>query len=262
MDPNAITYEVSGVNHFVFVTGFGDGKRNGFDILDKWIEETSEEHWKTCTSDELNPKIVDLYRKFGVLPVGDTANWSGASWPWWYHSDDETERRWHQKPQVGWDGYFSYVNSVVNDMHRYAGDPSLGLADALGRRHSGEPMIPLVESIACDIPRLIVTNIMNSGPAVPGLPEDFEVEVQTRVSANGIASAGPAHLPRPVVAHILRERVAPVELELAAYAEGSRELLRELILTDPWTRSVRQADALIDNILTLPPHEEMRAHYR
>jgi alpha-galactosidase/6-phospho-beta-glucosidase family protein len=43
---------------------------------------------------------------------------------------------------------------------------------------------------------------------------------------------------------------------------GSKELLFELILMDPWTRSEQQAWSLLEDILALPYHEEMRRHYR
>jgi alpha-galactosidase len=69
-------------------------------------------------------------------------------------------------------------------------------------------------------------------------------------------------LPKAVSAYILRERVAPVELELEAYNCHSKDLLRQLILTDPWSRSERQVDAFLDEILAMPDHAEMRAHYR
>jgi alpha-galactosidase len=69
-------------------------------------------------------------------------------------------------------------------------------------------------------------------------------------------------LPKAVIAYILRERVAPVELELAAYQQGSKDLLRQLILTDPWSRSTRQVDEFLEEILAMPEHAEMRVHYQ
>jgi alpha-galactosidase/6-phospho-beta-glucosidase family protein len=49
---------------------------------------------------------------------------------------------------------------------------------------------------------------------------------------------------------------------LAAYTQRSRRLLLELIMTDPWTRSVAQANALIDDIAALPFNTTLRDHYR
>jgi alpha-galactosidase len=51
-------------------------------------------------------------------------------------------------------------------------------------------------------------------------------------------------------------------MELEAYETGSKELLFELILMDPWTRSEQQAWNLLEDILALPYHEEMRQHYQ
>ena len=50
-------------------------------------------------------------------------------------------------------------------------------------------------------------------------------------------------------------------IELKALATGSKELLLQLIMMDPWTRSEDQARALMEEILALPYHEEMRKHY-
>jgi len=46
LDKEHITYEIPGVNHFVFLSEFYYKGENAFPILDKWIEEKSEEHWK------------------------------------------------------------------------------------------------------------------------------------------------------------------------------------------------------------------------
>jgi alpha-galactosidase/6-phospho-beta-glucosidase family protein len=38
--------------------------------------------------------------------------------------------------------------------------------------------------------------------------------------------------------------------------------LLELILADPWTHSLEQAGTMLDEILAMPEHAEMRAHYQ
>jgi alpha-galactosidase len=127
---------------------------------------------------------------------------------------------------------------------------------------SGEVMVDVIESIAFDLPRVLVGNVLNAGGFVPGVPADFAVEVPTRVSAAGVQGLHTRELPRPILARLWRDRLAPVEVELAAYAQGSRELLRQLILMDPFTRSLDQAAALLDDILAMPGHEALRSHYR
>ncbi len=141
-------------------------------------------------------------------------------------------------------------------------DSSVKVTEVFPPHKSGETMVPLVESIACDIPRVLITNIQNTGDFVPGVPRDFEVEIPTLVSKRGIQGIKTDGLPGPLISYILRDRVAPVEVELEAYEKGDRELLLQLILMDPWTKSEEQARSLLEEILALPYHEEMRQHYK
>jgi alpha-galactosidase len=123
-------------------------------------------------------------------------------------------------------------------------------------------MIPLIESLAFDIPRVIITNVLNDGEYVQGLPRDFEVEIPALVSGNGIQGIACRPLPKPVIAHILRDRVAPVEVELDAYEQGDYEMLLSLILMDPWTTTEKQARSLLDAVLDQPELAEMKNHYK
>ncbi|MBS7660154.1 MAG: hypothetical protein QW341_01535 [Candidatus Bathyarchaeia archaeon] len=144
---------------------------------------------------------------------------------------------------------------------KIAEDPTVRITSVFPPEKSGEIIVPLIESIACDIPRVFQVNIMNSGGFVPGVPENFEVEVPALVSKMGVQGIKTHGLPKPLIAHILRDRVAPVEIELEAYERGSKDLLLQLIMMDPWTRSEEQARKLLDEILSLPRCKEMRDHY-
>ena len=94
------------------------------------------------------------------------------------------------------------------------------MSEAFPPEHSGEVMVPLIESIACDIPRVLIGNILNSGDFVPGIPRDFAVEIPTLVSKRGIEGIQTSGLPDAVLAQIWRDRVGPVTIELAAYEAG------------------------------------------
>ena len=256
-----ITYQIPGVNHFVWLNRFHYEGRDAFPILDKWIEEKSEAYWALEKNPVIRKKSVDVYKHFGVFPIGDTASWSGAAWPWWYHSDDETERKWDERPIEGWNDYFTGVGKAAADFQRLSADPSIKLSHVYKPVLSDEPMIPLVESIACDIPRVHIVNIKNSNDFVPGIPKDFEVEIPALCSAGGIQGIATGSLPNRVIGHAIRDRVVPVELELQAHLHGDRELLTELVMTDHWTTSKSQANALIDDIFELPYHKELKRHY-
>ncbi len=142
-----------------------------------------------------------------------------------------------------------------------ANDASYKFADPEKMEMTGEPMIPIVEAVSCGIPRVIITNIQNSGEFVRGIPRDFEVEIPTLVSGRGVQGIKTKGLPKAVIAHTLRDRVAPVEIELEAYEKGSRALLTHLVMTDKWITSEKQAEDLIEEIFGLPYHAELREHY-
>ncbi|HEX5498997.1 MAG TPA: hypothetical protein VFX03_07215, partial [Thermomicrobiales bacterium] len=109
LDRERLTFEIPGVNHSVFLThAYHDGE-DVFPLLDRWIETEAEAYWKQCPpSDYMGPVPVDVYRRFGVFPIGDACNPGGGSWPWPYHVDAATERRWHEDPAAWWDRYFQH----------------------------------------------------------------------------------------------------------------------------------------------------------
>ena len=84
LDPAHITFEIPGVNHFVWMTKFFYKGENAFPLIDRWIEEELPQLRRAGTiriDHCLSPKVVDLYRRFGAVPIGDTSHWSGAAWP-------------------------------------------------------------------------------------------------------------------------------------------------------------------------------------
>jgi alpha-galactosidase len=264
LDRDKLTFELPGVNHFIWLTELYHDGEDAFPLIDKWIEQQAPKYWETCgTSNGLGPKAIDLYQRFGAFPIGDTGTVGGGTWPWWYHVDAATEQRWQEDPTKWWyEGYFPHTAARVAEAAQMAADPSVKLSEHFPPKPSGESMVPIIESMACDIPRTYIVNILNDGDFVPGVPRDFQVEVPALVSRRGIQGIQTNGLPPEIISYIFHDRIAPVELELEAYETGSRELLFELIMMDPWSRSQEQAEALLDGILELPYHAEMREYYQ
>lgn len=259
-----IRFEMSGVNHMLWLNHFTYKGRDAFPVLDKWIEEQSEEYGKTCSySNGMGLKAVDLYKRYGAFPIGDTGNPGGGSWGSWYHTDTATQDRWNEDP-ARWfkEIYFESNERTIREMKEAGDNTDIRVTEKFPPGKTTEPMTGVIESIAFDLPRIIITNIQNDGEYVKGVPKDFEVEIPTLVSAAGIEGIRCKELPKGVIAHILRDRVAPVEVELEAYAKGSYTMLLDLVLMDPWTRSEEQARLLLDEILSLPELSEMKEHYR
>jgi len=262
LEKENISFQIPGVNHFIWLTHFYYKGKDAYPILNKWMEREASKYWKKCSSsDPMGPKAVDLYKRFGVFPIGDTANPGGGTWPWWYHIDDETEKRWKEDPKEWYNGYFVGGEENVEHMRKIAQDTSKKVTSIFPPEKSRETIVSLIESIACDIPRVLQGNILNTGKFVPGVPEDMAVEIPVLVSKRGIQGISTDGLPQPLISYILRERIAPIELELKAYKNGSKEMLLQLILMDPWTKSEKQAKSLLEDILALPYHKEMQDHY-
>lgn len=262
LEREQVAYEMPGVNHFIWLTRLSYHGEDAFPILDRWIAEQAPDYWAAGKNWPISRKAVDLYRRFGAFPIGDTAGWSGACWPYEYHSDEAVEQGWGEVPQTGWNSYFYSVAANAVAFQDIASDRSIQVTQRYPPRPSGEAMIPLIEALAGGKPGVFIGNILNTGNYIAGLPPDFEVEVPIRCERGRFWGQPASGLPRELAAHILHSRVAPIEIELEAYRRGSRELLRQLILLDPWSRSLQQVDAFLEDILSMPEHIEMCRYYR
>ena len=262
LEKEHFTFEVPGVNHFIWLTKMFYKGEDALPRWERWVAEKSAAYFETCAeSDAFGPKPIDLYKRMGAIPIGDTATVGGGAWGWWYHTTSETEKAWKENPVKWYQGYFDWVEHNALENYRVGSDPNSKISEYLKPEMSGEQMVPIIESIACDIPQTCIVNIPNTGGFVPGVPADFAVEIPALVSARGIQGIQTAGLPQPILGYLLRDRVVPVNLELEAYRSGRHDLLVELVCMDPWTRSVRQASDLVDEILNLDFNVEMKAHY-
>ena len=120
----------------------------------------------------------------------------------------------------------------------------------------------MIEGLAFDTANKVVVNILNDGGYMKGLPTDYEVEIAAIVDKHGVHPIHNNGLPKPIMTHLLRDRIASVEMELAAFENHSWELLVDLILMDPWTRTRQQAERLIRDIMALPCNKEMNMYYK
>jgi alpha-galactosidase len=262
-DRAGLTFEAPGVNHFLWLTKLYYQGEDLMPRFAKWVEKESASYFTTCPeSDHMGPKPVDIYRRMGAVPIGDTATVGGGAWGWWYHADDETEKHWKENPVKWWQGYFTGVDHTARENFRISHDPNLRMTEYLEPKMSGEQIVPIIESIARDLPRTYIVNVPNSGSYVPGIPSDIAVEVPALVSKRGIQPIQIDGLPPLPLAYLLRDRVVPVNLELEAYQQGSRLLLEELVGMDPWTRTVQQARDFVRDILKMDCHKEMEGHYQ
>jgi alpha-galactosidase len=266
LDVSKLQYRIPGVNHFVWVNQLFCEGQDVFPLIDRWLASgEAEEYWKATPEGILGKKKMDLYRKYGVIPVGDSASITGASWPWEYHTSKEVEAAWGADCRTWWWKYVEGITGMADKLKRIADNTTASVNTLYGMKEdlpTGETMVPVMEGLAGDVPQTVVVNVLNDGKWVEGLPEDFEVEVHAFISSAGISPLKTKPLPRAIISHIIRDRVAPVEMELAAHESGSMDLLKQLVMMDRSIRSEKQAEALIEEIFALPYHQELRDWYR
>ena len=263
MDMKDVEWEIPGINHYVFMNHFYYKGENAFPILDRWITEKSEEFFKTCKDSALfGPKVIDLYQRYGVLPIGDTASPGGGSWGYEYHSDREVEKRWKEDPKQWFADYIVRNKKRVETIRETVNDMSRSVLELTGTEMSPEPMAPLIESLSVGKEHKLVVNVLNDRNYVPGYPLDFAVEVPALCGKFGIQPIATDPLPKAIIMRGIHDRVVPVELELLAYENRSRAGLLDLVMTDPRSHSLAQAEGLVNEILNLPSHKEMKEWYR
>lgn len=269
-DRKDVSFEISGVNHFIWLTSFRYKGQDAYPLLDKWLEEHDGSLWENdnalktigLKADEISRKAIHLYKKYGIFPIGDTASAGGGAWGWEYHTDKDTEKKYQSEPFEWYQQYFKECDDNIAEIKRVVENKSIKVSDAFSDVPSDEPMIPLIEGLAFDTNNKVVVNILNSGGYMSGLPKDYEVEIAAMVDKNGIHPIHNEGLPKPVMSHLIRDRIASVETELAAYEKRSKELLIDLVMMDPWTKSRKQAEKLIDDIFNLPCNRDMKEYYK
>ena len=97
--------------------------------------------------------------------------------------------------------------------------------------------------------------------SVEGIPTDYECECWAIVNKAGVHPMRMTPQPQAIQAQQMRDRIAPVEMELEALRTGDIHLLEQLVLMDPWTKSLKQAQDLVRDILDMPCNAEMKAYF-
>ncbi len=255
-DMGDATLQSVGFNHIVWLTGFRIQGADGYSLLDAWIERESAafwKHWNPRYGDtQLSPAAIDMYRRYGLLPVGDASRalWSEV---WWYHLDRETKRRWWGPlggfdSDAGWGAYLARLDETITTMGEVARGPRQRVSDIFPPTMSGEQMVPIIDALANDRRGSFTVNVPNRG-ALPGIPDDVVVEVPAIVDGRGIQPIPVDPLPEPIMLGAMWPSWLRMERLLAAYRTGDSRYLSQIVLADHRTRTLEQADALLKDLL-------------
>ena len=266
LDVGQVDFQVAGINHNIWLTRFEHQGKDAYPLLDEWIQKKAERHWNSYTpADEFDTQMsraaVDMYRLYGLFPIGDTVR--GGSWK--YHYDLRTKMRWYGKfggpdSEVGWARYLRRLRKRTATVLALAGAPQAELLSEIPPVMSKEDIAPLIDSMVNDRRRRFVLDVRNDG-LIAGLPDDAAVEVPVRADRNGIHRERIGRMPDKLFNLALVPRLVRLEFAMAAFLEGGRSALLELLFRDPRTRSDAQANRVLDGILNLPFNGDVKRHY-
>ncbi len=267
--PSDVEVEMIGLNHLIWLTKFKVKGGEGYQLLDDWIRRESETYWRRwweTTSDpfdiSLSPAAIDMYKTYGLLPIGDTVR-AGT---WKYHWDLETKRRWYgpfggPDSEIGWSIYIADLRRKMMELEQAVHDHSVPLTLRYPPKPSGEQVVPIIDSIINDKRASYQVNVLNFG-SIPGIKDDIAVEMPAEIDGRGVHRMSFPQLPSKILKYAIMPRIMRAEWSISAFMEGGRDHLFEWLIVDRRTNSISQANQVIDAILRMPENDEMAKHFK
>ena len=263
-----VTAKSCGFNHWIWMTDFRYKGEDAYPLIDKWIREESEEYWKKdrhFADQQMSRAAIHQYQLYGLMPIGDTVRM--MDWPsmygWVYNQSLDVKKHYYSQQggfdsEEGWREYLESLQVNLEKIREAATDDSKRVSDIFEPKQSDEQIIPIIESLVYNIPRVFQVNIPNRHYLLPGFPEDIVVETQALVSGAGIEGIQNERLPSRVIAGAMNPRYTQCELMSEALCSGKREAFKLMLLPDHYTRTEEQVDALLDEWLNHPKNEYIR----
>lgn len=251
-----VNAQAAGINHNVWLTHFFYRGKDAYPLLDEWIDTKAEEYWKSPEFNggklewgNLSPKAIDMYRFFGLLPIGDTC---GHSSPWWYLSDEEIQRRYMYVRNDWAEVYRNHINAKMEAIRQAAENPTSPVSSFIPpEKSTGHDHINIIDSIANDHPAGYEVNMPNNG-AIDGIPDDVVVEIPAVVSGRGIQGLRIGKLPEPITLDI-KSAIARMEYLFEAYRTRNRNVLVAGFLQERETGSLEEAREKARKLLDADP---------
>lgn len=263
LNPDNVDAQAYGLNHNIWLTKFFVDGVNAYPILEDWVKNRAEQYWSSPAcgiSNEMGPKAVNLYKRLGLFPIGDTATPGGDSYHRWYHADKETEEKWKEDPEAWYEEHIQYVNNTVQAFTGLAVNPMQKATTLFPPEKTNETNVSIIDAIVNNHPGIFQVNIPNNG-CIPGIADDVVVEIPALVSAAGIQGLHMGSLPKRIMFQI-QERILLMERDLEAFQSRDRKMLLEYVLSYPHTRTIEQAEAFLEDIFADPANSEMAEYYQ
>lgn len=254
-----VTAKSFGFNHWIWMTDFRYKGEDAYPILDRWIEEEAEEYWKKprrFADQSMSRAAIEQYKMLGLMPIGDTPRMleHPSIMGWCFNDSIESKKYWYSQQggfdsEEGWAEYMVDLEKNLKDIENVATNPDRKVTDIFKPVQSDEQIVPIIESILYNKPRVYQVNIPNRGHILEDFPEDIVVECEALISGAGVQPMHIGKLPSRVTAGAMNARYTECQLVSEFVCTGSREALRLLLLHEHTTQSLKQVDALIDEWL-------------
>lgn len=267
-DPGLAECTAVGINHNVWATKFLFEGVDLYPAIEAWSQRTEPAHfevWQGRNDDYMISRVAfDLYRQYGLWPVGDTAR-AINHMTWWYHTDAATKKFWYG-PTGGWDSdeggacNGAWLRQLLADMTSAVADQTSLITSKYPPKLSEWQVVPIIDSIANDRPTIQQVNVLNRG-IMPQLPSDLFVEFPGVVSAAGVSAKSTYTFPSLLAHAILLPRATRAEMVMQAYLTRDPRFLLESMLIDHKTQSRDQAINALCAIMSAEQNADMASHY-
>ena len=275
VDPDKVVWEAPGLNHVIWLTPFRHEGRNAYPLVDEWIVNKAEAYWKDRVDhpekygpeDRMSRGVIDQYRRFGLMPVGDTSRSGG----WWYKADLKARLHWYG-PTGGFSSelysprFLARHRRRVEEVREVAADPSRSVLEVFPPVKTSEQQVPIIDALVNDVSGKFQINVPNQG-ALPGVADDVVTEIPAVIDMGGIHRIQLEPLPRKIMLEVIQPRVLAMEWELEAFLTGDRGTFLDGLLmishfeSGGHTVSYEQGKGYLDDMLAQPYNRDMAEHF-
>lgn len=277
LDPEQVTWVAPGLNHVIWLSEFRYQGRDAYPLVDEWIETQAQAYWRERVEnpkyaneleDRMSRAVIDQYRRFGLLPVGDATRAGG----WWYKTDTDTRVYWYG-PTGGFASdlhlppFFKRHYARIEAIHEVARDPDRSVLEAFPPVKTREQQVPIIDALTNDVAGTFQINVPNQG-ALPGVADDVVTEMPAIIDKGGIHRIQVQPLPKKIMLEVIHPRVLAMEWQLETYLSGDRGMWLDGLLSvshfqsGGHTVSYEQAKAYLDEMLAQPYNAELAEHFQ
>ena len=265
LDPDKVDVQMTGFNHLIYLTKFEYDGKNAYLLIDEWIENKAEEYWRTYKprygENQMSRAAVKQYQILGLFPIGDTVRMGY----WQFHLSLEAKKKWYGPlggfdSEIGWGQYLEDLKNAVDRIFKVANDPTVRVTEIFPPKMSREQHVPIINALVNNVRGDFQINIPNKG-YLKDIPNNVVVEVPATIDKDGIHVGEIIQLPPKIVLTVLMPRMIKMECEFYAFKTGDKGMLLAMMLDDPRTKTVEQAEELLEDLFSYEFNREIAKYF-